>query len=183
MAPRPRRPSRPSPSVSRSWSATTARGSGVPRQLLLPNCRRLVLPVHLLCLPLLLGCIGPTAGDVKLEDDGVVHHPVDGRGGGHGVGKDALPLREDQVWGDAEGLPLVAGRERDRLPRAPRPDPAHQRPEQNPPVGIALGTRPRLSDRAGTSTDSHTRRFRLASNWSISSNIDTSTTHSTPRPG
>ena len=60
----------------------------VPRQLFLPNCRRLILPVHLPCLPPLLGCIGPVAGDVKLEDDGVVHHPVDG----HGVGKDALPL-------------------------------------------------------------------------------------------
>ena len=39
---------------------------------------------------------GPVAGDVKL-DDGVVHDPVNRRGGGHGVGKDALPLREDQV--------------------------------------------------------------------------------------
>ena len=67
-----------------------------------------------------------------------MHHPVDGRGGGHGVGKDALPLREDRVWGDAEGSPLVAGGERDRLPRAPRPDPAHQCPEQNPPVGYSF---------------------------------------------
>ena len=75
----------------------TVSGQAVPRQLLLPDSRRLVLPVHLLCLAPLLGCISPVAGDVKLEDDGVVHHPVDGRGGGHGVGKDALPLGEDQV--------------------------------------------------------------------------------------
>ena len=57
----------------------------------------LVLPVHLLGLGPLLGSVGAVAGDVKLQDDGVMDHPVDGRGGGHGVGKDALPLREDQV--------------------------------------------------------------------------------------
>ena len=45
----------------------------------------------------LLGRIGAVAGDVKLQDDGVVHDPVNRRGGGHGVGKDAFPLREDQV--------------------------------------------------------------------------------------
>ena len=49
------------------------------------------------CLAPLLGSVGAVAGDVKLQDDGVVHHRVDGCGGGHGVGKDALPLREDQV--------------------------------------------------------------------------------------
>ena len=79
------------------WRLTLDLASTVPRQLLLPKSRRLVLPVHLLCLAPLLGCIRPVAGDVKLEDDGVVHHPVDGRGGGHGVGKDTLPLGEDQV--------------------------------------------------------------------------------------
>ena len=35
-------------------------------------------------------------------------HPVDGRGGGHGVGEDMLPLGEDQVGGDAQGAALVA---------------------------------------------------------------------------
>ena len=48
--------------------------AGVPRQLLLPNSDQLVLPVHLLRLALLLGCISPEAGDVKLGDDGVMHH-------------------------------------------------------------------------------------------------------------
>ena len=71
-----------------------------------PNCpastifagwRQSVLPVHLLGLAPLLGSVGPVAGDVKLQDDGVVHDPVNRRGGGHGVGEDALPLREDQV--------------------------------------------------------------------------------------
>ena len=38
----------------------------------------------------------------------MVHHPVDGGGGGHGVGEDALPLREDQVGRDAQRSPLVA---------------------------------------------------------------------------
>ena len=47
--------------------------------------------------PSLLGSVGAVAGDVKLQDDGVMDHPVDCRGGGHGVGEDALPLREDQV--------------------------------------------------------------------------------------
>ena len=69
----------------------------VPRQLFLPVWRQLFLPVHLLGLAPLLGRVGPVAGDVKLQDDGVMDHPVDGRGGGHGVGEDALPLREDQV--------------------------------------------------------------------------------------
>ena len=64
----------------------------VPRQLYLPVWRQLGLPVHLLGLAPLLGSVGPVAGDVKLQDDGVVHHPVNRRGGGHGVGKYALPL-------------------------------------------------------------------------------------------
>ena len=86
----------------------------VPRQLLLPDSRRLVLPVHLLCLAPLLSCISPVAGDVKLEDDGVVHHPVNGRGSGHGVGKDTLPLGEDQVGGDAQRPAFIAfGNERE----------------------------------------------------------------------
>ena len=70
----------------------------VPRQLDLPNCRRLVLPVHLLGrsnLAALLGYVSPVAGDVKLQDDGVVNAPVNRRGGGHGVGEDAVPLGED----------------------------------------------------------------------------------------
>ena len=62
---------------------------GVPRQSF--------LPVHLLSLTPLLGSVGSVAGDVKLQDDGVVHDPVNRRGGGHRVGKDAFPLREDQV--------------------------------------------------------------------------------------
>ena len=40
----------------------------------------------------------------------MVDHPVDGRGRGrgHGVGKDVLPLGEDQARGDAQGPALVA---------------------------------------------------------------------------
>ena len=68
-------------------------GTGCPASSILAS---LALPVHLLGLAPLLGCISPVAGDVKLQDDGVVHHPVNRRGGGHGVGEDALPLREDQ---------------------------------------------------------------------------------------
>ena len=88
--PRRRRPAR--------YSSETA--TSVPRQLF--------LPVHLLFLAPLLGCIGAVAGDVKLQDDGVMDHPVDGRGGGHGVGEDVLPLGEDQVGGDAQGAAFVA---------------------------------------------------------------------------
>ena len=64
----------------------------VPRQLFLPKKRPLFLPVHPLGLAPLLGGISPVAGDVKLQDHGVVHDPVNRRGGGHGVGEDALPL-------------------------------------------------------------------------------------------
>ena len=48
--------------------------------------RQLYLPVHLLGLAPLLGCVGAVAGDVKLQDDGVMDHPVNRRSGGHGVG-------------------------------------------------------------------------------------------------
>ena len=68
-----------------------------PASTIFAGWRQSVLPVRLLGLDALLGSVGPVAGDVKLQDDGVVHDPVNCRGGGHGVGKDALPLREDQV--------------------------------------------------------------------------------------
>ena len=68
-----------------------------PASTIFAGWRQSVLPVHLLGLDALLGSVGPVAGDVKLQDDGVVHDPVNRRGGGHGVGEDALPLREDQV--------------------------------------------------------------------------------------
>ena len=41
--------------------------------------RQAFLPVHLLGLDALLGSVGPVAGDVKLQDDGVVHDPVNRR--------------------------------------------------------------------------------------------------------
>ena len=65
-------------------------GPAVLHQPYLPNYRQSVLPVHFLGLAPLLDGIGPVAGDVKLEDDGVVHNPADCRGGGHGVGEDTL---------------------------------------------------------------------------------------------
>ena len=72
-------------------------GGWCPASTIFAGWRQSVLPVHLLGLDALLGSVGPVAGDVKLQDDGVVHDPVNRRGGGHGVGKDALPLGEDQV--------------------------------------------------------------------------------------
>ena len=59
--------------------------------------RQSFLPVHLLCQTPLLGSLGAVTGDVKLQDYGVVHHSVNRGGGGHGIGEDAFPLREDQV--------------------------------------------------------------------------------------
>ncbi len=64
---------------------------GVPRQAFLPVWCQLDLPVHLLFLTPLLGGISPVAGDVEFQNDGVMLHLVDGRGGGHWVGEDALP--------------------------------------------------------------------------------------------
>ena len=78
--------------TGRRWSI-----SRCPASTIFAGWRQSVLPVHLLGLAPLLGSVGPVAGDVKLQDDGVVHDPVNRRGGGHGVGKDAFPLREDQV--------------------------------------------------------------------------------------
>ena len=40
----------------------------------------------------------------------MVHHPVHGGGGGHGVGEDAFPLGEDQVGRDAQRSAFVAFR-------------------------------------------------------------------------
>ena len=68
-----------------------------PASTIFAGWRQSVLPVHLLGLDALLGCVGAVDGDVKLQDDGVVHDPVNRGGGGHGVGEYALPLREDQV--------------------------------------------------------------------------------------
>ncbi len=48
------------------------------------------------------------SGDVKLQDHGVLDHSDDGRGRGCGVGKDVLPLGDDQARGDAPGPPHVA---------------------------------------------------------------------------
>ena len=70
--------------------------------------RRLFLPVHLLFLTPLLSHPGSVAGDVEFQDDGVVDHPVNRRGGGHGVGEDALPFREDQIGGDSQRSAFVA---------------------------------------------------------------------------
>ena len=60
-----------------------------------PVPRQSFLPVHLLGFAPFLGCIGAVAGDVKLQDDGVVHDLVNRRGGGHRVGEDVFPLRDD----------------------------------------------------------------------------------------
>ena len=92
--------------VQRQYSGTAGRIENCQIGVFLAYCpastifagwRQSVLPVHLLGLAPLLGSVGPVAGDVKLQDDGVVHDPVNRRGGGHGIGKDALPLGEDQV--------------------------------------------------------------------------------------
>ena len=60
-----------------------------PASTIFADWRQSVLPVHLLGLAALLSSVGPVTGDVKLQDDGVVHDPVDCRSGGHGVGKNA----------------------------------------------------------------------------------------------
>ena len=67
-----------------------------PASTILAGWRQSVLPVHLLGLTPLLGCVGAVAGDVKLQDDGVMDHPINRRRGGHGVGEDAFRLRGDQ---------------------------------------------------------------------------------------
>ena len=60
-----------------------------------------------LALPLLRG-VGADALAGELEDRGVVDKAVDGRHGRHGVFEDLVPLGEDQVGGDDDGLLLVA---------------------------------------------------------------------------
>ena len=48
------------------------------------------------------------AGDVELENDGLVHGAVDGFGGGHGVAEDGVPLGEHDFAGDHHAAPLAA---------------------------------------------------------------------------
>ncbi len=50
------------------------------------------------------------AGDVEFRDDGVVHYPVNRRGGGQGDDEDALPLWEGQVGRDTQRPAFVAFR-------------------------------------------------------------------------
>lgn len=45
---------------------------------------------------------------VELEDGGVVDEPIDGRHRRHRVFEDLVPLAEDQVGGDDDGLLLIA---------------------------------------------------------------------------
>jgi hypothetical protein len=40
-----------------------------------------------------LGVVGSLAATRELQDDRVVDEPVDGRGGGHGVLEDPIPIR------------------------------------------------------------------------------------------
>ena len=54
-----------------------------------PRARKIL--AHLFGLAPLPGSTHAVARDVRPKDDGVTHHPVDGRS----VGEDELPLRED----------------------------------------------------------------------------------------
>ena len=64
---------------------------GVPRQLYLPVGVNQFCRFTSSAWLSLLGCDGAVAEHVKLQDDGVMHYPVNRRGGGHGVGEDAFP--------------------------------------------------------------------------------------------
>ena len=79
-------------------------GSNFP----LPELHQFLLPRSLLFLTPLLGHAGNVAGHVEFQDHQLMYHPVDGRGGGHGVGEDALPHREDEVLRNAQGSLVVA---------------------------------------------------------------------------
>lgn len=61
---------------------------------------------------------GPVAGHVELEYDRVMHDPVYRCGRRHRIGEHLLPLREDEVGGDAQRAAFVALRYQDET--APR---------------------------------------------------------------
>ena len=62
----------------------------------------------------LFGLLGPNAGAVEFEDNGVMDDAVDGGGRGHRVFENLVPFSEDQIAGDDHGAPLVAlGHERE----------------------------------------------------------------------
>ena len=54
-----------------------------------------------------LSLTGAVTRHVELEDDRVMHDPVYRSSRRHRIGEDLLPLREDQVRGDAEGAALI----------------------------------------------------------------------------
>ena len=51
---------------------------------------------------------GTKAGNVELQDDGVVDQPVDRGGGRHRILEDALPVAEHQVAGDQHRASFIA---------------------------------------------------------------------------
>mgnify|MGYP001209608559 CR=1 FL=1 len=57
----------------------------------------------------LLGFFQPEAGHLfEFEDDAVVYQAVDGRGGGHLVLEDFVPLGKGQVAGEHDRATLIA---------------------------------------------------------------------------
>jgi hypothetical protein len=73
---------------------------------LLAVVQSIIRQVHL-ALPL-LGGVGADALAGKLEDRGMVNKTVDGSHGRHWVFEDLVPLGEDQVGRDNDGLLLAA---------------------------------------------------------------------------
>ena len=69
---------------------------GCPASTILAGLASISFAGAPLVLSPLLSDVGTKAGDIEFQDEGMVHSPVDGRGSGHGISEDMLPLGEDQ---------------------------------------------------------------------------------------
>jgi AraC-like DNA-binding protein len=52
--------------------------------------------------------LGPEAGDIKLQQHGMMDQAIDRRRRRHLIAEDAIPLREDQIARDEDGSSLIA---------------------------------------------------------------------------
>jgi hypothetical protein len=58
---------------------------------------------------LVIGFLSAIAFDTHhIQNDGMMHHPINGGHSGHGIFEDAIPLAEDQIGRQDDGFAFIA---------------------------------------------------------------------------